>query len=53
MARLKGVKHEKISEDICRCILSIRKPKRQLPIRTRMWWASCHKWEMAMYRKQN
>jgi hypothetical protein len=52
MIRLKGVKHEKVNEDLCRCIITMRNPKKQLYIRRRMWWANCFKWEMAMYRKQ-
>jgi hypothetical protein len=53
MRRLKGVRHEKVSEDICRCIITMRNPKKQLYIRTRMWWASCKKWEMAMYKNNH
>jgi hypothetical protein len=52
MRRLKCFRHERISKTISICIINSRKPKKQLYIRKRMWWASCHKWDMAMLRKQ-
>ena len=52
MIRHKGVKHVKKTDDISIILITMRKPKHQSYIRRRMWWASCYKWDMAIYRKE-
>jgi hypothetical protein len=49
--RIKRVKYIQESESITKVVLTMRKPKPQSLIRKRMYWASCYKWDMYMYRK--
>ena len=49
MRNLKKAYFVKIENDLTRIIIIRRKPKKQSPIRKRMWWAWNNKWDNRMF----
>ena len=52
MIRHKKTIIEKQTNDTYLCSLVMRNIKKTNAMRKVMWWASCYKWDMAMYNKQ-